>query len=58
MVSPLRRQICLNPVWLGGREPEWPEAERSEAAGLEPTQPNWIQTNLASKRRDQTCGKR
>ncbi len=126
LVSPLRRQICLNPVWLGGLRPygfaalslgpfglatrtlrahlpNWiqtnlaprgetrpvgliesvgappqtpgrlrlkivagggapagvwgrPEAERSEAAGPEPTQPNWIQTNLATKRRDQTGG--
>ncbi len=31
-------------------EPERPEAERSEAAGPEPTQPNWIQTNLGTKR--------
>ncbi|MCP3664248.1 MAG: hypothetical protein GY696_17450, partial [Gammaproteobacteria bacterium] len=50
MVSLLRRQICLNPVWWVGSEgsrsgPERPEAERSEAAGPEPTQPNWIQTN-------------
>ncbi len=37
-------------------EPERPEAERSEAAGPEPTQPNWIQTNLGTKRRDQTGG--
>ncbi len=36
--------------------PERSEAERSEAAGPEPTQPNWIQTNLATKRRDQTGG--
>ncbi|MCP3667478.1 MAG: hypothetical protein GY696_34135 [Gammaproteobacteria bacterium] len=61
MVSPLRRQICLNPVWRvrseGSRsEPERPEAERREAAEPEPTQPNWIQTNLATKRRDQTGG--
>ncbi|MCP3665562.1 MAG: hypothetical protein GY696_24205 [Gammaproteobacteria bacterium] len=61
MASPLRRQICLNPVWRVGSEgsrskPERPEAERSEAAGPEPTQPNWIQTNLATKRRDQTGG--
>ncbi|MCP3664025.1 MAG: hypothetical protein GY696_16295, partial [Gammaproteobacteria bacterium] len=34
--------------------PGRPEAERSEAAGPEPTQPNWIQTNLTTKRRDQT----
>ncbi|MCP3668555.1 MAG: hypothetical protein GY696_39755, partial [Gammaproteobacteria bacterium] len=44
MVSPLRRQICLNPVWRvgseGSRSEERPEAERSEAAGPEPTQPN------------------
>ncbi len=37
-------------------EPERPEAERSAGAGPEPTQPNWIQTNLATKRRDQTGG--
>ncbi|MCP3661311.1 MAG: hypothetical protein GY696_02270, partial [Gammaproteobacteria bacterium] len=54
MVSPLRRQICLNPVWRVGSEdsrsePERPEAERSEAAGPEPTQPNWIETNLAPR---------
>ncbi|MCP3664807.1 MAG: hypothetical protein GY696_20325 [Gammaproteobacteria bacterium] len=59
MVSPLRRQIFLNPVWRVGSEgsrsePERFEAERSEAAGPEPTQPNWIQTNLATKRRHQT----
>ncbi|MCP3668744.1 MAG: hypothetical protein GY696_40720 [Gammaproteobacteria bacterium] len=56
-----RSQICLNPVWRVGSEgsrsePELPEAEHSEAAGPEPTQPNWIQTNLAAKRRDQTGG--
>ncbi len=44
LVSPLRRQICLNPVWRVGSEgsrsePERSEAERSEAAGPEPTQP-------------------
>ncbi|MCP3665755.1 MAG: hypothetical protein GY696_25215 [Gammaproteobacteria bacterium] len=54
-------QICLNPVWRVGsegsrNEPERSEAERSEAAGPESTQPNWIQTNLATKRRDQTGG--
>ncbi|MCP3661706.1 MAG: hypothetical protein GY696_04295, partial [Gammaproteobacteria bacterium] len=53
-----RSQICLNPVWRVGSEgsrsePERPEAERSEATGPELTQPNWIQTNLATKRRDQ-----
>ncbi|MCP3665593.1 MAG: hypothetical protein GY696_24360 [Gammaproteobacteria bacterium] len=37
-------------------EPERSEAERSEAAGPEPTQTNWIQTKLATKRRDQTGG--
>ncbi|MCP3662683.1 MAG: hypothetical protein GY696_09340, partial [Gammaproteobacteria bacterium] len=37
-------------------EPERSEAERSEAAGPEPTQTNWIQTNLATKWRDQTGG--
>ncbi|MCP3665412.1 MAG: hypothetical protein GY696_23440 [Gammaproteobacteria bacterium] len=46
MVSPLRRQICLNPVWRVGSggsrsEPEQPEAERSEAAGPEPTTQNY-----------------
>ncbi len=61
LVSPLRPQICLNPVWQVGSEgsrsePERSEAERSEAAGPEPTQPNWIQTNLATKGRDQTGG--
>ncbi|MCP3667114.1 MAG: hypothetical protein GY696_32260 [Gammaproteobacteria bacterium] len=59
MVSPLRRQICLNPVWRMGSEGSRSEPERpegSEAAGPEPTQPNWIQTNLATKRRDQTSG--
>ncbi len=45
-----------HPVWYHREEPTvwWVEAERSEAAGPEPTQPNWIQTNLATKRRDQT----
>ncbi|MCP3662766.1 MAG: hypothetical protein GY696_09755 [Gammaproteobacteria bacterium] len=37
-------------------EPERSEAERSEAGGPEPTQPNWIHTNLATNRRDQTGG--
>ncbi len=52
---------CLNPVWRADSEgslsePERSEAERNEAAGPEPTQQNWIQTNLATKRRDQTEG--
>ncbi len=37
-------------------ESERSGAERSEAAGPEPTQPKWIQTNLATKLRDQTGG--
>ncbi len=52
LVSPLRRQICLNPVWRVGSEgsrsePERPEAERSEAKldsdkfGDEAAGPNW-----------------
>ncbi len=44
------------PGWALGLKPGLSKAERSEAAGPEPTQLNWIQTNLATKRRDQTVG--
>ncbi len=49
----------MNPVWWVGSsedslsEPKRSEGQRSEA---EPTLPNWIQKNLATKRRDQTGG--
>ncbi len=45
-----------NPLLNSRSDPERSGAERSEAAGPEPTQPNWIQTNLETKRRDQTGG--
>ncbi|MCP3661054.1 MAG: hypothetical protein GY696_00940 [Gammaproteobacteria bacterium] len=42
LLSPRGAKLCLNPVWRVGSEgsrsaTERPEAERSEAAGPEPT---------------------
>ncbi len=56
-----KSQICLNSVWRvrsegSSSEAERSEFERSEPAGPEPTQLNWIQTNLGRKLRDQTGG--
>ncbi len=56
-----RRQICRNPVWQVGYEgsrskPERSEGEHNRSRGLEPTQPNWIQINLTTKRWEQTDG--
>ncbi len=54
LVSPLRRQICLNPVWLGGLRSFsfaalslGPFGLATRALRAHP--PNWIQTNLAPR---------
>ncbi|MCP3664645.1 MAG: hypothetical protein GY696_19505 [Gammaproteobacteria bacterium] len=54
MVSLLRHQICLNPVWRVGSEgsrsePEWSDGGRKPKTTAHPAI-NWIQTNLATKR--------
>ncbi len=51
LVWPLHRQICLNPVWLGGLRS--PASLRSSVRALTAHLPNWIHSNLAP-RRDQT----
>ncbi len=45
----------LNAVWRLGyvcsrSEPERSKGERQRSRGPQPTEPNWIQTNLATKR--------
>ncbi len=55
-------EICLNPVWRRGRGSARESVASSNGRQLtaseagEPTEPSWIQTNLATNRWDQTGG--
>ncbi len=52
----LRRQICLNPVWLGGLRSPDSLGLRLATLALTAHPPNWIQTNfVGNSAADQTC---